>query len=91
MSTQQLSEKEMLTDILNNEKHIINTYTSAISESSCQNLRQVLLTQFTQLTEDQYNVFKEMNTRGYYPTKDAQDADVEKAKQDAKTMSTEFQ
>lgn len=85
-----LSEKELLNDLLNQEKHIVSSYTMAITESSCPNMRNVLSTQFNQTTQDQFKVFDHMRQRGYYPTKDAADADVQQAKQKFQTMESQL-
>lgn len=85
-----LNEKELLNDLLNQEKQLVSSYSMAITEASCPNLRNVLSTQFNQSTQDQFKVFDHMRQRGYYPTKDAQDADVQQAKQKFQTMQSEL-
>ena len=77
----QFSEKEMLNDILNQEKQIASTYTTAITEASCENLRKVLTQNMQDCCEDQYQVFDRMRTLGFYQTKQAQSTDVEQTKQ----------
>lgn len=76
-----LGEKEMLNDILNQEKLMASTYTTAITEASCQNLRKVLTKNMQECCEDQYQVFDRMRTLGFYQTKQADATDVEQAKQ----------
>lgn len=77
----QFSEKEMLNDILNQEKQIASTYTTAITEASCENLRKVFSKNVQDCLQDQYQVFDRMRTLGFYQTKQADATDVEQAKQ----------
>ncbi len=86
----QMSEQELITDLLNQEKQMISTYSMGITESSCQNLRHVLTTQMNQTCEDQYAVFSCMQNKGYYQTKDAQDSDVQQAKQKFEQMKQQL-
>lgn len=76
-----MGEKEILYDILNTEKEMLKTYSTAVTESSCANMRQLLLRNITQISDDQYNVFNTMVNKGYYQKKDAQDQEVQQAKQ----------
>jgi spore coat protein F len=85
-----MGEKEILTDILNTEKDIIKVYSSAVTESSCANMRQVLLRNITQTADDQFNVFNVMVNKGYYQTKDAQDQDVQQAKQTFQQLQSQL-
>jgi spore coat protein CotF len=76
-----MGEKEILNDMLNTEKEIVKLYSTAVTESSCANMRQVLLRNITQTSDDQFNIFNAMVNKGYYQKKDAQDQDVQQAKQ----------
>ena len=79
-STNSLSEKDMLTDILTLEKDIMKTYGSLMTEVSCENLRALMNKNFKDNAGDQYQVFYSMNSRNYYPVKDAMEPDVMQAK-----------
>ncbi len=81
-----MGEKEILNDLLNQEKQIISTYSTAVSESSCPNMRQLLLRNINECSTDQFNIFSTMVTKGYYQTKDAQDQEVQQAKQKFQQM-----
>ncbi len=81
MQQGKLGDQEMLNDILNTEKQLMDSYNTAITESSCRNMRQVLSSIYGQTAQDQYQTFDGMKTRGWYLTKDAQDQDVQQAKQ----------
>ncbi len=85
-----MNEKELMTDLLNTEKEIAKLYTTAITESSCPNMRQVLIQNMQQTCTDQYNLFNQMRTKGYYQTKDAQASDVQQAKQKFTTMRNQL-
>lgn len=77
----QMTEQEMLTDILSQEKQLIKDYAGNITESSCQNLRQLLTSIMTECSQDQYCVFDQMRTRNMYATKQAPPNEVQTAKQ----------
>ncbi len=85
-----LGEKEILNDILNTEKEILKAYSTAVTESSCANMRQLLLRNITQVSDDQYNVFNTMVNKGYYQKKDAQDQDVQQAKQKFQQLQSQL-
>ncbi|MGI6168605.1 MAG: spore coat protein [Christensenellales bacterium] len=91
MSHQQanLSEQDLLNDLLSAQKQLMNSYTLFISEASCPNLRNVLSCQLNEVTNDQYKIFNAMNQKGYYPTKDAPANEVQQAKQKATQMKQE--
>lgn len=85
-----MGEKEILFDILNSEKELIKTYSTAVTESSCANMRQVLMNNFKQCAEDQFNVYNAMRDKGYYQGKDAQDKDVQQAKQKYQQLQSQL-
>jgi spore coat protein F len=82
-ATPNMTEQELLNDLLNQEKHLAETYTTFITESSCPNMRQVLMDQFNHTCQGQYKIFDQMRNKGYYQTKDAPDQEVQQAKQNA--------
>lgn len=77
----QMNEQEMLTDILSQEKQLVKDYAGDVTESSCQNLRQLLISNMTECSQDQYCVFDQMRTRNMYATKQAPQNEVQTAKQ----------
>ena len=66
-----IGEREALTDLLNSEKNMITLYAKALMESSCPKMRTMVEQGITQLAQDQYGVYANMATRGYYPIKQA--------------------
>ena len=85
-NTPNMSEKELLLDLLNEEKNLIKEYASDVTESSCPSLRQVLLTNLTECSQDQFQVFDQMRSRNMYKTKDAPQSEVQTLKQDTQTL-----
>lgn len=80
MNSTNLSDLDIMQDILTTEKQISASYNMAVTESSCPNLRHLLSSNLAQSHDDQFVVFSAMHTRDWYPTKDAADADVQIAK-----------
>jgi len=85
-----LSEKELMQDILATEKQIISSYSTGITETSCQNLRDTLVNNFKGTETIQYKIWDAMHQKGWYSTKDAETNEVSKLKTDASQMSTEL-
>ena len=85
-----MNDKELTSDLLSSEKHVISSYGTGITESSCQNLRNALITNFTSAQDLQYKVFDSMKTRGWYPTKDAPSSEVTQLKTEAKQTQSEL-
>ncbi len=75
-----MSEKELLTDLLNQQKQMAGNYAVSITESSSPQMRQMLTKQHDMICQDQYQVFSQMSQRGYYVTKSAPAQDVKTAK-----------
>ena len=61
-----LNEKDSLTDMLNTEKMLLDSYSLAIKEGSMKSLRSQFLSCFTKAQENQFTVFSEMKEKGYY-------------------------
>jgi spore coat protein CotF len=85
-----LTEKDLMHDLLATEKQVITAYSTGITETSCPNLRNTLVTNFKNAQDTQYKIFDAMKQKGWYTVKDAADADVQKAKNDANTMANEL-
>ncbi|WP_138205528.1 spore coat protein [Haloimpatiens lingqiaonensis] len=80
------TEQELMQDILATEKQVISAYGTGITESSCPNLRNVLVDNFSRTQDIQYKVYDAMRQKGWYQTKDAQDNEVQQAKNKSTTM-----
>ena len=86
----QLSEQDMMNDLLTMEKQITSAYNTGITEASCQNLRQTLTTNLVETQQLQYTIFDTMKKKGWYQTKDAQDQDVNNAKNKFTNMKNQL-
>ena len=86
MNTQNMTDKEILTDLLNEEKSLIKEYAGNVVESSQPSLRQLLISCMSECSADQYTVFDQMRSRNMYPTKQAPTQEVQTAKQDMQTL-----
>ena len=78
-----MSEQEILSDLLSSEKQLVKEYAS---ESSCANLRGLLANNLVECSADQLAIFEQMNQRGFYKTKQAPQSDITTAKQDMDTL-----
>ena len=58
-----MSEQEILSDLLSSEKQLVKEYASDISESSCANLRGLLANNLVECSADQLAIFEQMNQR----------------------------
>ncbi|QZY54214.1 spore coat protein [Crassaminicella profunda] len=74
------TEKELMNDLLMSEKQVASAYTTGITESSCTNLRNVLMQCEHNVLCNQESVFQAMNQRGWYAVKKAASQDVQSAK-----------
>ncbi len=88
-NTYSMSEKELLTDLLHTEKDMTKTYADNCTETSSPELRRMLIKHMTECSEDQLAVFDEMHKRNMYPTKLAQQQEVQTAKQSMQTLKSE--
>lgn len=89
-NTNSLSEKDMLYDVLTMEKQIISAYNTGITEASCKNLRQTLTTALTDSQEIQYQIFDTMKKHGIYSPKNAEQQEVQNAKQKFTQIKSEL-
>ena len=77
----QWDDRCMMTDLLDTAKHITEVYGAYVCEGSSDTLRQVLQDNMDATANDQFQIFQQMQQRGWYQTKAAQQQDVQKAKQ----------
>jgi spore coat protein F len=85
-----MSEKDLMQDLLATEKQVISAYSTGITESSCENLRNTLIDNFKNDQNIQYKLFDAMKQKGWYPTKDAPDNEVQQLKNEANQMMNEL-
>lgn len=84
-----MTEQELLTDFLSQEKQLVKDYAGGVTEASCENLRQILLKNLTECSSDQLAVFEQMKQRNMYKTKDAPTNEVQSAKQSMQQLKQE--
>ena len=85
-----MNDKELTHDLLSSEKQVVSSYSTGITETSCMNLRNTLVSNFKSAQDLQYKVFDSMKTKGWYPTKDAPAAEVTQLKADATQILSEL-
>lgn len=85
-----MCEKDLMHDLLATEKQVISAYSTGITESSCANLRNTLIDNFKNDQNIQYMIFDAMKQKGWYPTKDAADNEVQQLKDEANQMMNEL-
>ena len=81
MANINVNVKDSLTDILMQEKDILKVYASFLPEASCPQLRTILQKNVDTIAKQQFSVFDAMNTRGFYPLKEAEVQAITQAKQ----------
>ncbi|MBV7272741.1 spore coat protein [Clostridium sp. PL3] len=85
-----MKEKDLMQDLLTSEKQVVSSYSTGITETSCQNLRNTLVTNFNNVQDVQFKIFDAMKQKGWYNTKDAPDNDVTTLKNEANQMMGEL-
>ncbi len=85
-----LNEKDSLTDMLNTEKMLLDSYALAIKEGSTKNLRSQFMSHFTKAQEDQFTVFSEMKEKGYYQLMPAEKQMLDQKSEDFIKMRKEI-
>lgn len=86
MNQGNFTDKDFIQDLLISEKFGASAYTNSVVESSCANLRQVLIQAEQSIDKNQEDVFNAMNARGWYPTKKAEAQEVQQAKDTFSSM-----
>lgn len=71
-SDTQLNEKDAILDMLESEKQLMSFYTTALFEGSSKSVRKEFSTHLNSVAENQYSLFSQMSTRGYYTPTPAQ-------------------
>ncbi len=76
-----LNEKDALLDILESEKQLMSVYTTALFEGSTKTIRKSFSTNLLGVAENQYLVYTQMQSRGYYEPKPANKNLIDEANQ----------
>ncbi|MGN0805880.1 MAG: spore coat protein [Candidatus Coproplasma sp.] len=67
-----LNEKDAITDLLTSEKQLMSLYAIALFEGSSQSIRKDFENHLTSVAQNQYCLFSQMTSRGYYEPTPAQ-------------------
>ena len=89
MNNQNMTERELLTDLLHTEKNMTTIYAGSCTECESTELRRILLKNMTECANDQYTVFDEMRKRSLYNPKTAPQQEVQEAKQNMQNLCNE--
>ena len=87
---QALSDQERALDLLCHEKAALSTLTTMVAEAANPALRRVLNDTYLQVGQDQYALFQQMQQKGWYQVKPAQDADIQAACQKFNQMKCQL-
>lgn len=74
------SDKEVLNDALTAQKHITGSLNTYSNECANNNVRKIMLDILNDEHSIQFDVFNDMQARGYYPTTPAQQDKVNQVK-----------
>ena len=74
-------EKEKMHDCLDTEKYLIGMYQTALTESATPEVVQTLTDLLSDNFRMQQQLFREMNSRGWYPVTKAEDQKIAQTKQ----------
>ena len=74
-----LNEKDTLQDMLESEKQLMELYTVALFEGSTKTVRKNFSTNLLGVAENQFGLFTQMQSRGYYEPKPAKKAMIDQA------------
>ena len=85
-----LSERELLTDLMNQEKQLLGAYTTVLQEAVCPNLRKLLLNHFHQASMDQYELQDQMRQKGYHAKREAPGEELRQAMASLKSIQSEI-
>ena len=72
-----LNEKDTLQDMLESEKQLMELYTVALFEGSTKTVRKNFSTNLLGVAENQFGLFTQMQSRGYYEPQPAKKAMID--------------
>ena len=74
-----LNERDALQDMLDSEKQLMEIYTTALFEGSTKCIRKSFSANLRGVAENQYSLYTQMNTRGYYEPRPANKSLIDEA------------
>ena len=85
-----LNERDSLQDMLESEKQLMTIYTTALFEGSTKNLRKHFSTNLLGVAENQFCLFSQMSSRGYYTPQPANKMMIDTANQNYKKQKAQL-
>lgn len=85
-----LNEKDALQDMLESEKQLMTIYTTALFEGSTKSIRKNFSTNLMGVAENQYSLFTQMSSRGYYQPQPANKNMIDTANQNYKKQKSQL-
>lgn len=85
-----LNEKDALQDMLESEKQLMTIYTTALFEGSTKSMRKNFSTNLLGVADNQYTLFTQMSTRGYYQPQPANKNLIDTANQTYKKQKNQL-
>jgi len=76
-----MGDREMVADLLSTQKQITSTYNNYAGECKCTPMRNAFLDILKEEHQIQNELFTTMESRGWYPTKDAPPNEISAARQ----------
>ncbi|MDE6597737.1 MAG: spore coat protein [Clostridia bacterium] len=86
-----LNEKDTLQDMLEAEKQLMSLYTTALFEGSTKSVRKNFSTNLLGVAENQYCIFNQMQSRGYYEPQPAKKNMIDQANDTYKKQKKSLQ
>ena len=83
-------DQRMVGDLLATEKQLAGHYGQYVIEGSTQQFRDVLQQNMRDTLCDQFNVYQQMEQRGWYPLKPAPEPEIQTAKQKFMAMKNQL-
>lgn len=85
-----LNEKDTLQDLLESEKQLMTLYTTALYEGSSKTVRKSFSENLLGVAENQFNIFTQMQSRGYYEPAPAKKDMIDEATKTFKKQKKEL-
>ncbi len=86
-----LNEKDSLQDMLEAEKQLMALYTTALFEGSTKSVRKNFSTNLLGVADNQYCIFSQMQSRGYYEPQPAKKNMIDQANDTYKKQKKSLQ
>ena len=84
------TDQDRMEDLISQEKYLIDSYSTFIPEADCPELRQILSENLNGCCNNQYAVFDQMRSLGWYSTKPAPQADIDEARQKSEQLKNQL-